>query len=98
MGFTFWQPRVMRHSRPSGGQEYAIHEVYFAKDGVVQCYTEHALSARLPSVEELEAWTRSVLPEGESGVVCGDLGYTYDAEDLIHWLEYVRESPIEYEE
>ena len=97
-GFTFWQPRVMRHFLPGGGHQFAIHEAYFAKDGVVQGYTEHALSARMPSVEELEAWIRSVLPEAASGVVCGDLGYTYDPEDLSHWLEYVRDKLLDYEE
>src|SRR5262245_45167317 len=98
MSLTFWRPQVMRHSLPGGENEYAIHEVYFAKDGVVHSYTEDALSPRMASVDELDAWIRSVLPEAESGVTCGELGHTYDAEDLTLWLEHVRDQPIDYDE
>jgi hypothetical protein len=94
---AYWQPRVMRHTLPDGRTEYAVHDVYFGRDGGVVTYTEHARSARKGSVAELEAWIRSAIAEGQAEVVCGDLGYTHMAEDhLTHWLEHIHDPPIDY--
>jgi exonuclease III len=95
-GIAYWRPQVMRHSHPDGRVEYAVHDVYFARGGSVVTYTEHARSARKATVEELEAWLRSMLPEAKEGVVCGDLGYTHDADDLALWLDYIGDTPIDY--
>ena len=97
MSLTFWQPRVLRHRLPDGSAEYAIHEVYFTKDGSVVTCTEDALSDRRSSVADMESWIRLVLSEGKVEIVCGDLGYTYDEENLGHWLLHVHEPPIDYD-
>jgi exonuclease III len=95
-GIAYWQPRVMRHTLADGSVEYAIHDVYFGKDGSVVTYTEHARSARMSSVAELESWIRALLAEGSVAVECGDLGYMHSAEDhLRHWLEHIHDPPID---
>lgn len=94
-GFTYWRPQVMRHRDSDGCFEYAFHDVYF-RDGKVISYTEHARSDRKATIEELEEWTRNKLPESRHGLVCGDLGYTYDADDLELWLLHVGDPPIDY--
>jgi hypothetical protein len=95
---AYWQPRVIRHPLPDGSAEYAVHDVYFGKDGDVITYTEHARSARKGSVAELESWIRSVLSEGKMEVVCGDLGYTHTIDEhLSHWLEHIHDPPIDYQ-
>ncbi len=95
---AYWQPRVMRHILPNGASEYAVHDVYFGKDGGIVTYTEHARSARKGSVADLEAWIRSVLSAGAQEVICGDLGYTHTAQEhLSHWLEHLHDPPLDYQ-
>jgi hypothetical protein len=95
---AYWQPRVMRHTRPDGRVEYAVHDVFFDRGGAVVTWTMHARSPRKESVIELEAWLRSVLAEEKEEVVCGDLGHTHTASDhLSHWLEHIHDPPIDYQ-
>lgn len=94
----YFQPRVMRHARSDGAVEYAIHDVYFSVYGAVLFYTKDAESPRMPSVAALQQWLEETLPTAAAGVSCGDLGYTYHASRLAHWLEHVHEDPVDYQD
>jgi hypothetical protein len=93
---SYYESRVMRHSRSDGMIEYAIHEVYFAAHGKVTGYTEDALSPRLPSVAALRAWLDEAA-QSAAPVTCGDLGYTYGAAAVVEWRRYLEEEPLDYD-
>jgi hypothetical protein len=95
-GKKYWEPRVMRHSKGSS-EEYAIHEVYFDEDGNVDGYTMDTLSPVAPSIEALRAALLSLLQQGEEEIVSGELGYTYEREEIEDWLECLNAPAIDYE-
>jgi hypothetical protein len=97
-GDSYWEPRVMRHHTAEGGQEYAIHEVYFDNGGNVNGYTTDALSPREPSIERLRATLVRLLDQGAEEITCGDLGYTYDRGAVEDWLTSLDDPSLDYKE
>lgn len=94
---AYFEPRVMRHRKETGEEEYAVHDVYFSDDGRVLRYTRDALSPREPTVEQLRAALVRFLAEGEDAITTGDLNYTYDREDVEDWLKSLEAPPIDYD-
>ena len=93
---TYWRPQVMRHSAPK--VEYAIHEVYFFKNGTVAGYTGDALSNRYESIFALKEALEELKNSGENNIKCGDLGYDYTNFDIELWLKHISDPFIEYVE
>ena len=93
---SYWQPRVMRHVRDTGEEEFAIHEVYFTAQGDITGYTDDALSMREPTVEKLREKIVQLLQESPDGEVIGDLSYTYHEDDIQLWLSHIDDPVIDY--
>lgn len=93
---AYFEPRVMRHRKGTGDEEYAIHDVYFSEDGRVVRYTLDALTPREPTVEQLKATLARLLEENGAEITTGDLHYTYDREEVEDWLQCTEKPSIDY--
>lgn len=94
----YWQPRVMRHIKKNGDEEYAVHEVYFHRSGRVIGWTSDALSMRISSVKKLQEELVRLLERGkEEEIILGDRGYKYDKEDIRVWLDHIDQPVIDYQ-
>lgn len=87
----------MRHFRPDGTEEYAIHDVFFNSAGESITWTIEALSPRMPSVQALKAELSQLLRETQqsgSEIMCGDAGDHVTSADIECWLKYVDDEPL----
>lgn len=48
-----WNYRIMRHTYPNGENWYALHEVYYDKDGKIEMYSEDAIYPHGKDEEEV---------------------------------------------
>ena len=95
---SYFEPRVMRHGVGTEGEEFAIHEMFFTEAEEVVTYTEDALSPRAPTVEGLRQALLDLLRSGEAEITAGDLGYSYDREDVEWWLSSTEQQPVDYQD
>src|SRR5947209_4892591 len=72
---AYFGPRVMRHRTETGEERFAIHEVYFGKDGQVITHTEDALSDRASSIDQLRDVLQRLLEQEGAEMTTGDLNY-----------------------
>lgn len=93
---SYWEARVMRHSKQEGADEFAIHEVYFSENDEIVTWTEEALSPRENSVEALRETLERFLTQPNEEIECGDLHYSYAKEDIEYWLRRIDQPVIDY--
>jgi hypothetical protein len=92
---AYFETRVIRHRTDAGTEEYAIHEVYYGKEGEIITHTLEALSPRRSSLEELKSALITLLEEGGGEITTGDLNYSYPREYIEDWLCCIDDPPIE---
>ena len=96
---TFWQPRVMKHRMPLGGEQFAVHEVYFdGRDGHIKFYSKDAMSPRETSVDRLKSKLLELLDHDEDEFAPGDLGFMHHKDDIRFWLEFIDFPPFVYDD
>jgi exonuclease III len=72
-----------------------VHDVYFADNGHVEGHTAEARSPRMESVDALRNWLREQLQQDVPTIVCGDLGYAHNREDVALWPEHINDVPVD---
>lgn len=93
-------PPSFRQRNQSGGETYAMHEVFFADDGTEIGYTIEAVSPCYPNLTQLRHSLRELHAQlgTEAAIPSGDRELLHSREDVALWLNHLDEPVRDVEE